>query len=144
MSALLDARIRQIGKLFPKCSPDALLRHLGVNVGEGLAQPLGVAARRSAHRNNVRRQTGIATTDDADGFAMQGELEVTRLAVPPLEHAFLAVHPQPDVVLAAGCRLRDSQRAARAPAELDQSGDVIDELATRKQRPNIRRDTLSS
>ncbi len=57
--------------------------------------------------------------------------------MPPFEHALLAVDAEPDVVLAAGRRLRDGERAARAAFELDQRGRVVDDLAAGHQRADV-------
>ncbi len=96
-----------------------------------------MAARRAAERDDLRRQKRIAAADRAHGLAGQRELEVGEFPVRPVEHALVAVDAQPDVVLAAGGRLRDGERAARTAFEFDQRGDVVDDLAARQQRAQV-------
>src|SRR5437868_10540571 len=97
-------------------------------------------ARNTSQGYDLRRQKRIAAADDARGFALQCEPQIARLAMAPIEHALVAVDPEPDVVFPAGGRLGDGERAACAAVELEQGRNVIDELAPRDKRADVGRD----
>ena len=96
--------------------------------------PRGVRPERDDRRaaGTGRRGRSMRT-----GSPCSASAQVARLAVRPVEHALLAVDAQPDVVLAAGGRLRHGERAARAAVELDQRRHVVDDLAPGHQRADV-------
>ena len=97
-----------------------------------------MAARRASGGDDVGRQERVAAAVDPHRLALQRDAQVTRFAVRPVEHSLLAVDAQPDVVLAAGGRLRHSECAARAAVEFDQRRHVVDDLAAGKERAHVR------
>src|SRR5207237_8500851 len=88
----LDAGIRQRVDRSAKLTRDALLRNLGVDICERFAQSFGMTARRAPCSDDLGRKPGIAAAYDACGLALKRNAQITGVAMPPIEHAFLAVH----------------------------------------------------
>ena len=101
-----------------------------------------MTARRAPCSDDLGRKPGIAAAYDACGLALKRNAQITGVAMPPIEHAFLAVHAQANVVLAARRRLRHGKCSAHAIAEIEQRGCIVDNRAPRHQRAGIGADTF--
>gem|GEM_PF-1751146 len=96
-----------------------------------------MATRRTPCGQDVGWQEGITTTDGAWCFSLQRQLQITGLAVRPLERTFGSEHAQPDVVFGACGRLRDGKSAARAIVECQQGVDFGSESRSDTGRTRI-------